>query len=552
MKGIFNRVNPSPSGLFGLALVALLAGCGGGRSEVPVPDQVAHHRGGTFHMALEVPGSLDPGRTDDAYEAVAVNQVFSGLIQSDVNLNVLPDVAECWTISQDGLEYVFELRQDARFHNGRHVTSDDFIFTFTRLFNADEIPAGIIQGYLSIIDGVDDYVAGRTDRIRGLSAPDPFTLIIRLSQPYPSFLNVLCMDQARVVPRDELERVGSEEFGRNPIGCGPFRFVSWDPDDKLVLAANQDYFGTPAYLDTVVFHHFPSDFGETESREFDAGRLQAREVREHELARLLSRGDYPVVRRLELSLEMMGFNLDLPPFNDERVRRAVSMALDRKVLADVAGPGHLTAVGLLPPGMPGFTPESKILPEDPQVARALLAEAGYGPRNPLRFPIYTTSRTVHAALRDSAIVECLNRIGVKPELRVCTWLEFLGAVNERTAPAFVLTWIGDLPDPDGFLTLLASDGDYNLFDYSNAEVDSLLAAGRNELNLVKRLALYREAEQLILNEAPLVPLFNSMSIYALQPSVRGMQMSPFGIGSVPMEKIWLEPTDSEGMYASVR
>ena len=553
MKGTFRGVNPSPSGLFTLCLLIAFAGCSGGGPEQLAQERAAHPRGGTFHMALEQVGSMDPGRTDDAYEAVVVNQLFSGLIQSDVNLNVMPDVAECWTISQDGLEYAFELRRDARFHNGNHVTSDDFIYTFTRLFNEAEIPPGIIQGYLNIIDGVDDYVAGRADHIPGLSAPDPFTLVIRLSKPYPSFLNVLCMDQARVVPRQEVERVGTEEFGRHPVGSGPFQMVSWEQDTQLVLAANRDYFGTVAYLDTLVFHHFPHDLGETERREFDAGRLQTRQVREDELAELLSRGDFPVVRRLELSLELLGFNTELAPFNDVRVRRAVSMALDRSLLAEVAGPGYIPPVGLLPPGMPGFTPESKIIPEDEQVARALLAEVGYGPQNPLRFPLYTSSRTVHAAGRDSVIVECLHRIGVLPELRGGSWLEFLGAVNRREAPAFLLTWIGDLPDPDSFVfTLLASGGDYNLFDYSNTTVDSLLAAGQSELNLVKRLALYREAEQLILDEAPLVPLFNVMTLYALQPFVHGMQMSPFGIGSVPMEKIWLEPADSEGMYAGLR
>ena len=501
-------------------------------------------------MVLESVASLDPALIDDAYRGTVLNQLFSKLVRFDANLNILPDLAESWTISRDGLLYTFELRRDATFHDGTPVTAQDVVYSLTRLVDKKRIPPGIIQPYLRTIDGVDDFEAGESDRIRGLSAPDSFTVEIRLAEPYPSFLSVLCMDQAKIVPAEAVERMGAEEFGRHPVGSGPFRLVSWEPGEKIVLTGYRNYFGSPAHLDTVIFCSRHGKMETEEKADFFDGKLEAREIRGNQIGELAERGNYPVVRRLQLSLEFLGFDTALPPFDDVRVRKAVAMALDRDELAQVAGSGFQTPAGLLPPGMPGFTPESKLLPYDLDRARRLLAQAGYGPDRPLRFALYSATQNEHGARRDSVIVASMKRIGVEAVLHRVTWLDFLTAVNGRKAPAFVLTWIADVPDPDSFLfTLLMSGGSYNLFDYSNARVDSLLGAGRHELNVQERLSHYREAERLVLNDAPLVPLFNTMIFIALQPEVRGFEMSPLGIASIPLEKVWLEHRSSEAVYA---
>jgi hypothetical protein len=173
-------------------------------------------------MALEGFDGLDPAITDDAYEATVITQLFSGLVRADADLNVLPDVAHSWRISPDGLEYIFSLREDARFHNGRNITAEDFIYSFSRLLDQESVPPGIIQDYLIIVDGAEEVAKGHTKTVRGLIAPDPHTLIIRLAKPYPSFLSVLCMDQAKVVPREEVERLGGPSSAAAG-GLGPFR-----------------------------------------------------------------------------------------------------------------------------------------------------------------------------------------------------------------------------------------------------------------------------------------------------------------------------------------
>jgi peptide/nickel transport system substrate-binding protein/oligopeptide transport system substrate-binding protein len=474
--------------------------------------------------------------------------VFSGLVTFDDNLNLVPDLAESWTVSRDGLEYRFTLRENARFHHGRAVTAVDVLYSFTRLFDPGRISPGIIQDYLGLVEGAPAFAAGTAKNISGFSAPSPRTFVIRLTRPYPSFLAVLAMDQARVVPGDVLEEMGPEEFGRHPVGSGPFRFSRWDPERELVLVRNPDYFGHPALLDTVVVRHFPNGKGGRAEREaFARGEIDALEVNQREADAYLRQGGTHLVRRLELSMEFLGLRSNRPPFDDMRLRRALALAVDRTALKRAAGMGFETPTGVLPPGMPGYSPQPRILPYDPDRARDLLAEAGYGPGHPLAFDLYTSNRTPHAVIRDSVLVASLRRVGVEAHIRNTGWLELNQAINSGTAPAFQITWIADLPDPDSFLfTLLSSEGTYNIVGYHNDRVDSLLALARVEPDLARRMAAYREAEEFILEDAPLLPLFNVMLMYVFRSDVKGVEMSPFGICSVPMEKIWLDSSDAEG------
>ncbi|HET9233485.1 MAG TPA: ABC transporter substrate-binding protein, partial [Candidatus Eisenbacteria bacterium] len=535
--------------LVALFAALTLTGCSKSDSSKESAQNREPSPGGTFHIALETLDNLDPAFADDAYEATFITQVFSGLLRADADLNVLPDVAHAWTISPDGLTYVFELRNDARFHHGRLITAQDFIYSFTRLLDARRVPPGIIQDYLIIVEGATDFIAGRADHVRGFSAPDPHTLVIRLAKPYPSFLSVLCMDQAKVIPEEEINRRGPEAFSQDPVGSGPFRFVKRNTEGNWILVANRDYFGTPAFLDSVIIHPLSHDGGVAQRKDFLAGKLDVMPLRQSEVSELLQHASFPIIRRLELAMEFIGLNCAKPPMKDLRVRQALSLALDRRAVEAAAGPGFLRPAGILPPGMPGYTPEPKILPEDAARARALLAEAGYGPHHPLRFTFYATARSREGMARDSVIVASWAKVGIRAERKVVNWSELNKAIEGGTAPAFVITWIGDLPDPDTFLfTLLASDGMFNMVSFRNAGLDSLLAHGRSETNMEHRLDWYRKAERHVLAEAPIIPLFNVMTAYAFQPDVVGVEMSPYGICSVPLRKVWFNK-DAEGTYA---
>lgn len=532
-----------------LLLALILANC---RGDAPEPPRGgALEPGGTLRVALDLPTDLDPAATDDSYEASVIKQIFSGLLRWDDDLNIRPDIAESWIVSRDGQTYEFDLRSDARFHNGRPVTAEDFVYSFTRLLDPARVSPTIIQDYLHWIDGAPEYVAGTAEEVRGLTALGPHRLRIRLNSYYPSFLSVLCMDQARVVPREEVERGDGSAFAAAPVGVGPFRWVRRD-DVAIVLARDPDYFGAPAFVDTLIFMHYPPDQGDRIPADLLAGRLDLVELRNTDIADLLGKAEVTVLRRPELSVEFLGLNVSRPPFDRRSVRRAVAMAMGRGDFERVAGVGYAAPVGFLPPGMIGYTPESKILAEDVEAARELLSAEGYGDGRPLRFEIVTASRGRHGALRDDVIRASLARAGIEVAVRYVDWDELSRLIDERNADAYLLSWVADLPDPDSFLyTLFSTRGTYNLCGYSEAEVDDMLDAGRGERNRERRLELYRQAERHILSDAPVIPLFNALNLLAFRNTVQGVEMSPIGLNGVPFARIRRVIPPQESTYAGL-
>ena len=251
-----NRVRRPPRVVvvFATLLAAALgvASCGQQRG-APEPPPVERPRpGGTFVMAQDAPDRLDPACVDDVYEATLVNQIFDGLLSFDTHLNTIPCVASSWVISAGGTEYTFNIRRGVRFHDGMPVTADDVVYSLQRVFDLPVEDAGLAREYLCHILGTQDYVSGKEKSIRGLEVVSPEVVRIRLSQPYASFLAVLASELARIVPKHVVEHVGTAEFARHPVGCGPFKFDRWEPQ-RIVLTRFQDYARGPVYLDSLVF-----------------------------------------------------------------------------------------------------------------------------------------------------------------------------------------------------------------------------------------------------------------------------------------------------------
>jgi len=465
------------------------------RADLPAAEP---RPGGSFHLMLEAPGTLDPGFVDDVYEACVANQIYDGLLEFDANLNPVPAIAREWNISRDGRTYVFTLRDDVRFHNGRPVTAEDFVYSFTRIFDPRREDHGLGGEYLRKIEGAADFAGGAERSIRGLVALDAHTLQIRLDEPYPSFLSALAMDQTKVVPREEVERWGAD-FARHPCGTGPFRFdglVEDAADPRIRLPANDDYFRGRPWLDEVVFH-VPGDYNVDRAAElFLAGGLTLCDIPGAMRQRFEDDPDVVIVRRPELSFSFLGMNVDFEPVTDPRVRRAVACAVDRERLLALDPGGRIAAGGILPPGMLGYAPEPRVAPYDPEEARRLLAEAGHpGGRGLPTLRYWQADRGEIGRLADEALKDDLASVGIDVEFRYIDWDEFDRRLTERTLPAFGLTWVADVPDPDSFLaSLFSTTGVYNLFGYSNAEVDSLLAVGSTIRSARDRVGIYRRAE----------------------------------------------------------
>ena len=494
-------------------------------------------------MTFEAPHCLDPAEVDSVYDSLPVAQLFSGLVALDPGLNVVPALADTWTISRDGRTYTFHLREGVRFHDGEPLTSDDVVFTLQRLLAPSRPKRSIGASYLLVVQGARAFMAGKVRDLPGVVAVDSSRIEIRLERPYLSFLQVLAMVDLRIVPRHVLESKGEAAFRRRPIGTGPFLFESMSKTE-LRLTANREYYAGAPYLDEVVIR-----FPDPKESDNGNGRFLRRETEivepSPELIDAMQKDPTIAFHRYqELSLTFLGFQTGIPRIADERVRRAIAHAIDRKTLAEMSLVTRREATGILPPGLPGYSPAPKALDYDPAESRRLLAEAGHpGGRG---IPPIVAYATVAGNLTLRKTYEALSKqlaaVGLQFVVREVSWSELNARIDDATAPAFQLGWVADLPDPDSFLrTLFEPGGSANYFGFLDDATARSLERGAQETNPLERARIYRDLEKSILDKAPLIPLFHTVGMIASRTTVHGFKPGPMGIGAVDLGKVWIEP-----------
>jgi ABC-type transport system substrate-binding protein len=243
-----------------------------------------------------------------------------------------------------------------------------------------------------------------------------------------------------------------------------------------------------------------------------------------------------------LSLAFVGLNASLPPLNDARVRQAIAMAVDREGMLGLQPEGKTLALGILPPGLPGYSPVRKAYPRDLARARSLLASAGYGPNHPLpKMTLWKSISNTQSRRVDSLFVRSLAEIGVSVEPHYVSWAKMDSLITTRKAAMFSLSWVADIPDPDTFLrALFYSSSSTNYFQYSSATVDSLLDVARGADDPTIRARAFEQAEATILRDAPFIPLYHPASFIGVRDNVVGLQMNPLGISTLAMEKLRFE------------
>jgi peptide/nickel transport system substrate-binding protein/oligopeptide transport system substrate-binding protein len=494
-----------------------------------------------FRFYQEFPHSLDPAHAADSYSSEVVAQIYSPLVGMTSDLEPTPQLAESWTISRNGLRYVFNVRPGVHFHNGREVTAKDFAFSLTRVFREPFRSEGLAANYLDAIAGVREFVNGTSPSIRGIRALDRYRLQITLSRPYSSLLYALALDQTSVVPREVFEKGGPQALESAPVGTGPFRFVRMEPDRAVTLAANEDYFMGRPNLDSLLFIAPPGDVLEAGADALLEGRATLSLLPSNRIEEFRAHRGLAVLRWQDLSLSFIGMNASVPPLDDVRVRRAIALAVDRQGMLDARPEGKTMAQGILPAGVPGYTPSNKVPARDVAAAKRLLAQAGYGPGHPLPpLTLWKSMTGANLRLVDSVMVRSLGQAGIDVTLRYESWAVLDKVITERKAALFSLAWIADIPDPETFLRSLAYSGSAtNYFRYRSEAVDSLLDMARSTLDGDQRNKLYRQAEEAILHDAPFVPLYSTVSFIGMKDNVAGLEMNPLGISTLAMEKLHL-------------
>ena len=492
------------------------------------------------------PVTLDPARINDIYSRSVAHQIFDGLVQFDQTLAITPALAEFWRGSRDGLTWTFTLRKGVKFHHGREVTGDDVVYSFARLL--DGRVKSSATDLFGLLAGADDYRAGRTKQLSGLRAVDRYTVSVALRDAAPApFVSFAAVGAAKIVPRDLVDSQG-EAFGQRPVGTGPFKFVSWERGKHIVLAANPEYFGGVPKVARVVYRVFPGERFDAVNDEFERGALEDAPLPPRMTAaqyrRLVNDARHKYVKRSLFTLRFYGLNTRRKPFDDRRVRQAVNHAIDRGVINETVYLGRtLLARGILPPGVPGYNPDLPGYAYDPARARELLAQAGYpGGQGLPSVTFWSSVRDDRLLAEHDLIRRGLQAVGIQVEFTYLTdWPAFSRMLPEGKMPAFLYAWFADAPDPDNFLsTLFHSRSPRNFTGYANPAVDALLEQARRPAEARQRAALYRRAEQLILDDAPIVPFWHYAYERRFQPYVRNVEVSGLGDPYIPLRKVWLE------------
>lgn len=506
------------------------------------PKRVTDHTATYRRPLRSEPTTLDPARIADIYGRSVTQQIFDGLVQFDHTLMVTPALAQFWRASRDGLTWTFTLRRGVKFHHGRELTSEDVVYSLTRLL--DPRTKSAAADLFSNIKGAAEFREGRAKQVTGLVAVDRYTVQVVLGESLVPFISGLAVGHAKIVPKDLVDQLG-ESFGSRPVGTGPFKFTRWDRGQEILLTANPDYFeGAPA-LGRVSYRIYSGKQFDAIYADFMRRALEDAPVPSSpEYHRIIKDPAHQYIKRPMFSLRFYGFNTRSKPLNDRRVRQALVHAMDRAAINDEFFFGrYVPARGILPPGTLGFNPRLAATPHAPQRARELLAQAGYPGGAGLPPIEIVSSVNEDRILREhDYLKKKLETVGVRLSFRYVTdWPAFSKGLAEGRFPAFLYAWFADVPDPDNFLfKLFHSRSSRNLFAYANASVDDMLVRARNEQEAQQRVELYRQAEQLILGDAPMIPIWHYTYERLFQPYVRSVEVSGLGDPYIPLRKIWLD------------
>jgi len=507
-----------------------------GEASAPVID------GGVYRRPLgSDPATLDPARIRDIYGLSVAQQLFDGLVQFDQTLTIAPALAQFWKASRDGLTWTFTLRKGVKFHHGREVTAEDVAFSLTRILDP-AVKSGSADLFASI-KGAQEFREGKAKQVSGLTVLDRYTVQVVLTEALVPFVSVLAVGHAKIVPKELVEQQG-EAFGAHPIGTGPFKFISWERAKEIVLVANPDYFDGPPKLSRVLYRIFPGEEFDAMYEQFERGNLEDSPVPTQGYRRALTSAHSVYVKRPMFSVRFYGLNTRIKPLDDRRVRQALIYAINREALvAEVYRDRYILARGILPPGMMSFDPNLKGYVYDPRRARELLAQAGYpGGRGLPSIPIWSGVKLEKLLQEHEQIKKYLAAVGIQAEFHYETsWPSFSAMLAQGKFPIFLYAWSADVPHPDNFLfKLFYSRSPRNFTGYSNQAVDDLLLQAKRERDLQRQTDLYRQAEQVVLDDAPIIPVWHYAYERLFQPYVRSVEVNGLGDPYIPLKKIWLD------------
>ncbi len=501
------------TGIYAVIILLSLAAC----RNSDRPDGYIYYRLSTN------PTTLDPALIVDVTGGLISAKLFNGLVRLDDDMRVIPDIADKWTLSPDGLIYRFYLRKGVKFSNGREVKARDFKYSFERVL--DKKTRSPNTWILDRIRGARDFMKGKEEELKGLRVVDDYTLEIELERPFSPFIYFLTMTSAYVVPEEEVNRWGPD-FSSHPAGTGPFILKSWLPNRELILARRNDYFDKKPSVKGIVYRVIPEDL--TAITEFELGNIDVLSLPALEYRRFKDNSFWrDRIRSIPgINTYYLGMNCSRPPFDNPALRRAVNLAIDRiKILQTYYEGRGRPARGPVPDNLRRWRPPT-LYSYDPAMAEEIIKREGLrGPK--INFYVTADQEVVDIA---EIIQSYLRRVGLDVKIRQLEWSAYKEAINRGEPDMFWLSWWADYPDPENFLFPLFHSSNMgpagNRTRYANKRVDSLIELAGNTGDDKERWRYYEEAEKIIVEDAPWVFFWHKTDYIVLQPWVRNFKAYP--------------------------
>lgn len=462
--------------------------------------------------------TLDPAIGYDWQNWSMIKSLFDGLMDYEPGTTKLTkDLAEDYTISEDGKTFTFTLRKGVKFHNGRELTADDVKYSIERVVNPKTQSPG--AGFFGSINGFEEASAGKAESLSGITVVDPYTIKFELSRPDATFLHVLAINFSHVVPKEEVEKYGAD-FGKHPVGSGAFKMAEWTLGQRLVFERFPDYWnkGLPK-LDQITF-----EFGQEPV--VALLRLQKGEIDVPgdgiPPAKFIEVQNDPafkdlIIRGGQLHTGYVTMNVNIKPFDDVKVRQAVNMAINKDRVVRIINGRAVPANQPLPPSMPGYAKDYKGYAYDVEKAKALLAEAGLAGGFETELFVANVDPQPRIA---QAIQQDLAAIGIKASIKSLAQANVIAAGGEKDGAPMVwsggMAWIADFPDPSNFYGPIlgcggAVPGGWNWSWYCNEDLDKKAAEADSIVDpakAVEREAMWRDIYLKIMEDAPWAPVFN--------------------------------------------
>ena len=479
------------------------------------------------------PLTYDPAIVQDNHTLELMQQIYENLVTLTNGHEIAPKLAKRWDVKKNGLLYIFHLKKGVRFHNGQEMTAEDVKWSIERSCNPS-LASPTAANYLDDIEGVDERLRGEVPGVSGIRVLGRYKLSITLKNQCPYFLGKLTFPVAAVIPKSSPIRIDENITDlAKVIGTGPFKIERYVPHQIIILKAFKKYHeGAPkiAYIERPIIRDQVTRINKFKAGELDIVPLDRRDIdsfkKQPDFLKQIQYHKRPGI--LTLCFNQGAFQ----PFKKKRIRKAFAIAVDKNVIIDqILGGIHTAANGFIPWGVPGYNSNRKPIDFNPEKARQILVEEGFGPGNP--FPklelCVREDRPDSKIMGEAIVMQLRKHLKINVKLRYLDYNIFLYKRNNGELPFYCNSWIADYLDPHNFLRFLYSTNSFeNRIGYSNSEFDYLCGKADRRLISKTRIDIYQKAEDVLIKDLPALPICYLREVEIVHSRVKGLRPSPFG------------------------